>query len=57
MSHGGFYRCSYCVSGPGNISVTLLSMKDLSMEDLLDFIKNILICIPKMNKGLMGLVE
>ncbi len=56
MSHGVFYRCSYCVSGPGNISVTLLSMKDLSME-LLDFIKNILICIPKMNKGLMGLVE
>ncbi len=28
MSHGLFYRCPCYVSGPGNISVVLLSMKD-----------------------------
>ncbi len=49
MSHGLFYRCIYYVSGPGNISVVLLSM------ELSDFIKNILICVPKMNEGLTGL--
>ncbi len=27
MSHGLFYRCPYCVSGPGKISVVLLSME------------------------------
>ncbi len=27
MSHGLFYQCSYYVSGPGNISVVLLSME------------------------------
>ncbi len=27
MSHGLFYRCTYYVSGPGNISVALLSME------------------------------
>ncbi len=27
MSHGLFYRCIYYVSGPGNISVVLLSME------------------------------
>ncbi len=49
MSHGLFYRCIYYVSGPGNISVALLSM------ELSDFIKNIFICVPKMNEGLTGL--
>ncbi len=49
MSHGLFYRCIYYVSGPGNISVVLLSI------ELSDFIKNILICVPKMNEGLTGL--
>ncbi len=49
MSHGRFYRCIYYVSGPGNISVVLLSM------ELSDFITNILICVPKMNEGLTGL--
>ncbi len=29
MSHGLFYRCPCCVSGPGNISVDLLSMGGL----------------------------
>ncbi len=28
MSHGLFYRCPYYVSGPGNITVALLSMED-----------------------------
>ncbi len=28
MSHGLFYRCIYYISGPGNISVVLLSMED-----------------------------
>ncbi len=28
MSHGLFYRRPYFVSGPGNISVALLSMED-----------------------------
>ncbi len=46
MSHGQFYRCIYYVSGPGNISVVLLSMERS------DFIKNILICVPKMNEVL-----
>ncbi len=27
MSHGLFYRCIYYISGPGNISVALLSME------------------------------
>ncbi len=27
MSHGLFYRCPYYVSGPGNITVALLSME------------------------------
>ncbi len=27
MSHGLFYRCIYYVSGPGNITVALLSME------------------------------
>ncbi len=27
MSHGLFYRCIYCVCGPGNISVVLLSVQ------------------------------
>ncbi len=49
MSHGQFYRCIYYVSGPGNISVVLLSMERS------DFIINILICVPKMNEGLTGL--
>ncbi len=28
MSHGLFYQCIYYVSGPGNISVVLLSMEN-----------------------------
>ncbi len=47
-----FYQCSYYVSGPGNILVKKLSIRKFS-----DFIKNILICVPEMNGGLMGLEE
>ncbi len=50
MSHGLFYRCPCYVSGSGNISVALLEIRELSV-----FIKNILICVPKMNEGLTGL--
>ncbi len=35
-----------------NVSVALLSMEG---QKLLDFIKNILICVTKMNEGLTGL--
>ncbi len=35
-----------------DVSVELLSMQG---QKLSDFIKNILICAPKMNEGLMGL--
>jgi len=35
--------------------ITLLSMGDKKKKNLLDFIKNILICVPKMNEGLTGL--
>ncbi len=52
MSHGLFYRYIYYVSGPGNISVALLSMED---QIALRFHRNILICVPKMNEGLTGL--
>ncbi len=52
MSHGLFYRCIYYVSGPGNISVVLLSMEG---QRALRFIRNILICVLKMNEGLTGL--
>ncbi len=40
-----------------NISVTLLSMQTyyIAARKLLDFIDNILICVPKMNEGLAGL--
>ncbi len=43
---------SLLISGPGNVSDALLS---LGVWKLSDFIKNIVICVPKMNKGLMGL--
>ncbi len=49
MSHGLFYRCPYYISGPGNMSVALVSMQ---FRKLSDFIKNILICVPNMNEGL-----
>ncbi len=52
MSHGLFYRCPYYVSGPGEISVALLSMGG---SELSDCIKNILICVSMMNEGLTGL--
>ncbi len=52
MSHGLFYRCIYYVTGPGNISVVLLSMQG---QIALRFHQNILICVPKMNEGLTGL--
>ncbi len=35
-----------------NVVVALLSMQG---QKILDFIKNILICVPKMNEGLTGL--
>ncbi len=47
-----FYRCIYYVSGPGNISVVLLSM--WGSESSSDFIKNTLICVLKMNEGPYG---
>ncbi len=50
MSHGLLYRYPCYVSGPGTISVVLLSR----VRALSDFIKNILICVPKMDKGLTG---
>ncbi len=43
----------FCNIGPGNISVVLLSMEGI--WQLSDLIKNILICVPKMNKVLTGL--
>ncbi len=52
MSHGLFYQCIYYVSGPGNISVVLLSME---CQISLRFHQNILICVLKMNEGLTGL--
>ncbi len=52
MPHGPFYRCPYNVSGPGNIAVALLFME---VRELSDLIKNILICVQKMNEGLTGL--
>ncbi len=52
MSHGLFYRYIYYVSGPGNISVVLLSMEG---QRALGFHQNILICVLKMNEGLTGL--
>ncbi len=51
MLHGLFYRCPCYISGPGNISVVLMSMQGQKA----DFIKNFLICVPKMNEGLTGL--
>ncbi len=50
MSHGLLYRYPCYVSGPGTISVVLLSR----VRELSYFIKNILICVPKMDKGLTG---
>ncbi len=47
-----FYRCPYYASGPGNIAVALLSMEG---QGALRFIKNILICVQKLNEGLTGL--
>ncbi len=41
--------CPYYLSGPWSI-VSLLSIEG----KFLDFIKNILICVPKMNEGLVG---
>ncbi len=52
MSHGLFYQSPRYVSGPGDISVALLSMQDQRA-----LIKNILIWVPKMNKGLTGLEQ
>ncbi len=43
---------SSVVSESGNISVVLLSMQG---QRALRFLQNILICVPKMNEGLMGL--
>ncbi len=51
MSPGLFYRCLY-LSNPGNISAELLCMKG---QWALGFHQNILICVPKMNEGFMGL--
>ncbi len=47
VCHGVCY-----VSGPGNISVALLSMEG---QRALRFHQNILICVPKMIEGLKGL--
>ncbi len=40
------------VSGPGNILIGLLSME---CQKALGISSKILICVPKMNEGLMGL--
>ncbi len=34
MSHGQFYRCPYYISGPGNITVALMSMEDLESSQI-----------------------
>ncbi len=52
MPHGLFYQCPYCLSGPENISVALLSMQG---QRALGLHQNILICVQKMKEGLMGL--
>ncbi len=53
MSHGLFYGCPYYVSGSWeHFSCVALCA---GLESFFDFIKNILICVPKMNEGLVGL--
>ncbi len=57
MSHGLFNQCLgtlqlHC----SNITVTLqLHCRLCRVKKLSDFIKNSLICVPKMNEGLTGL--
>ncbi len=48
--HMDYFTNVLAVSGPGNIAVALLST-----EGQRDLIKNIIICVPKMNEGLTGL--
>ncbi len=43
------------VSGPGNITVALLSMGGSESSQIPS--KNILICVPKLNEGLTGLEQ
>ncbi len=50
MLHGLCYPSPCYVSGPGNVSVVLLSTEGLKA---LRF-KNILVCLPMMNGGLTG---
>ncbi len=45
MSHGLFYRCPCYVTG------------NIAVRERSDFIKNILICVPKINEGLTGLEQ
>ncbi len=51
MSHGLFYRCPYYVSGLWTLQFCCCLCR---VRKLSDFIKNILIYVPKMNEGLMG---
>ncbi len=52
MSLGLFYQSPYYYSEPGNISDALLSIEG---QRALGFHQNILIYVPKMNKGFAGL--
>ncbi len=50
MSRGLFYRCIYYISGPGNISVALLSIEGLRALQL-NHLKHLNLC-PEDDRGL-----
>ncbi len=52
MSHGQFKDVLTTFLGLGTFQLHCCLCR---VRTLLDFIKNILICVPNMNKGLMGL--
>ncbi len=54
MSHGLFYQCPHTFLGLGTF---LLHCSLWRARKLADFIKNILICVLKMNEGLTGLEQ
>ncbi len=52
MSHGLFYRCPDTFLGLGTCQLCCCLWKG---RELSDFIRNILICVLKMNEGITGL--
>ncbi len=54
MSHDYFIDVLTTFLGLERVSCVAVRVRKL-VRKLLDFIKNVLICIPKMNKGLTGL--